>query len=247
MSSTRLYIEQPIVAGSEAEISGDPANYVGRVLRLKAGDALTLFDGRGAEYEAVLRSLSKSSIRVTVGDKCLRSTESPLRIHLLQGVSRGERMDLVVQKATELGVHRITPVLTDHTMVRLDDKRAAKRTQHWKGIAASACEQCGRNVLPVVDSPIALRTWISEHPGDQAPRLIMTPGAAVSLASVRPVEDRLTLLIGPEGGFSDAEYELAELTGFKSVGFGPRVLRTETAALAILAALQVLFGDLAPA
>ncbi len=246
MSETRLYIEGPIAVGSEAEIRDEQARYVGRVLRLKPGDCVTLFDGTGPEYSASIVSLGKTRVLVSVSDEIRRDAESPLRIHLLQGISRGERMDFVVQKATELGVHRITPVMTEYSVVKLDKKRAEKRIRHWHGIAASACEQCGRNVLPALDSPIALRNWLGENQNSTGMRIILKPGAEGSLKSIQPDDSQLIALIGPEGGFSDEEYELAETTGFNAVGFGPRILRTETAALAVVAAVQALSGDLAP-
>lgn len=246
MSETRLYIEGPIAVGGEAEIRDEQARYVSRVLRLKPGDCVTLFDGTGAEYPASIVSLSKTRVLVSVTDEIHRDTESSLRIHLLQGVSRGERMDFVVQKATELGVHRITPVLTEYSVVKLDEKRAEKRIRHWRGVAASACEQCGRNVLPVLDPPIALRNWLGENLDSAGTRIILKPGADGSLKSIQPDGGQLTALIGPEGGLSDEEYGLAEATGFQSIGFGPRILRTETAALAVVAAVQALSGDLAP-
>jgi 16S rRNA (uracil1498-N3)-methyltransferase len=246
MPRTRLYIEGPIDAADDIEISGDQARYISRVLRLRPEDHLILFDGSGAEYAAIIRTLGKDRITATITEKIDRCVESSLQIHLLQGISRGERMDFVVQKATELGVERITPVLTEYSVVRLDDKRAAKRVQHWQGVATSACEQSGRNVPPLVDSPIKLRNWLGENPGDKRPRLILKPGARKSLRSVCPADNHLTVLIGPEGGFSDEEYELASVAGFCPVGFGPRVLRTETAALAVVAGLQTLYGDLAP-
>jgi len=246
MSETRLYIEGPITVGGTAEIRDEQARYISRVLRLKPGDCVTLFDGAGAEYPASIESLGKTRVLVSVADEIHRVAESSLRIQLLQGVSRGERMDFVVQKATELGVHRITPIMTEYSVVKLDAKRAEKRIQHWHGVAASACEQCGRNILPVLDPPIALRNWLGENHNSDGTRIILRPGAKGSLKSIRPVDGQLIALIGPEGGFSDEEYELAEATGFQAVGFGPRILRTETAALAVVAAMQALSGDLAP-
>ena len=169
--------------------------------------------------------------------------ESPLEIHLLQGVSRGERMDLVIQKATELGVRRITPVMTGYGVVKLDPERALKKTAHWQGVAISACEQCGRNRLPQIEPPVALRNWMGEHLEDDGARLIMKPGAGGSLHDVAGVDGPVSVLVGPEGGFTETEYELADTAGFSPVGFGPRILRTETAAIAIIAALQALHGD----
>jgi 16S rRNA (uracil1498-N3)-methyltransferase len=153
-------------------------------------------------------------------------------------------MDIVVQKATELGVHRITPVITEYSVVRLDPKRTEKRVQHWRGIGASACEQSGRNVLPQIDPPQALRSWLGDNFERPGTRLIMKPGAKGSMKSIDGNVQQLILLIGPEGGFSNSEYELADATGFSAIGFGARILRTETAAVAAIAALQTLFGDL---
>ena len=244
MSRVRVHIDSPLAGTSEFRLTGDPARYVGRALRLGPDDKLVLFDGRGGEYEATILSLDKNSVTVTVGERVERNVESPLAIHLLQGVSRGERMDFVVQKTTELGVQRITPVITEYSVVKLEAKRAEKRLNHWRGVAASACEQSGRNVLPIIDAPQPLRAWLGEHYETPGTRLIMKPGGKNSIDSVDPKGANLILLIGPEGGFSDAEYELAEVAGFKAIGFGNRILRTETAAVAAIAVLQALYGDL---
>jgi 16S rRNA (uracil1498-N3)-methyltransferase len=245
MSDTRLYTDAPLAAGKSVEIRDDRARYVGRVLRLRPDDPVTLFDGSGAEYPATIASLRKDVVTLNVTD-CLRiDRESPLRVRLLQGLSRGERMDFVVQKATELGVARITPLFTEYCVVKLDEKRARKKTAHWRGVAASACEQCGRNVIPDIDSPIGLRNWLGDNPQDDSRRIILQPGADASIGAVDEALDAVTVLVGPEGGFSHAEYEVAADCGFRAVGFGPRILRTETAAVAILTALQTLYGDLA--
>jgi 16S rRNA (uracil1498-N3)-methyltransferase len=245
MSRTRLYSAAPIDDKSAIELSGDQARYIGRVLRLRPHDEITLFDGSGAEYRAIVVSISKSAVDLSITAGVERNVESPFQIHLLQGISRGERMDFVVQKATELGVTQITPILMEHSVVKLDPKRAEKRLQHWCGVASSACEQCGRNVLPVINEATALRDWLGRNHDNPGTRVILRPGSEDSFKSMPDVKDEVTLLIGPEGGFSEAEYELAEITGFRPVGFGPRVLRTETAALAAIAALQTLYGDLA--
>ena len=154
-------------------------------------------------------------------------------------------MDFVVQKATELGAKRITPVLTEYGVVKLGGERAAKRRDHWQGVAASACEQSGRTRLPLIDAPIALKQWFGDKPADADVDLILRPGAATPLAGVSPPATKACILIGPEGGFSDSEYEDAELAGFRAVSLGPRILRTETAAAAALAVMQANWGDLA--
>lgn len=244
MSRIRLFTDAPLAAGSDVELRGEEAHYLGRVLRLRSDHEITLFDGSGAEFCAIIRNVARNRIMVAVTRRIDRNVESPLRLHLVQAVSRGERMDFVVQKATELGVFRITPVLTEFSMVRLDPERADKRLQHWQGIARSACEQCGRNRLPVIDQPVALSGWLEENHLQEGGGIILQPGAAGSLRDVSPWHDPLAVVVGPEGGFSEAEYGMAAASGFRAVGLGPRVLRTETAAIAVLAALQALSGDL---
>jgi 16S rRNA (uracil1498-N3)-methyltransferase len=239
----RLYLDAVIQAGAGIELTGDRARYIGRVLRLRPGDPVTLFDGHDNEFTARIRSAGKSAVLLDVEELTGRSVESPLGVHLLQGISRGERMDFVMQKATELGVERITPIRTEYTVVRLSGARADKRVDHWRGVAASACEQCGRSRLPVVDAIIGLRDWLGDHRAMDDTRIVLAPGAARSVRNLEPTDRRLTVCIGPEGGFSDEEYDLLDATGFVAVGFGPRILRTETAATALLSTLQALFGD----
>jgi 16S rRNA (uracil1498-N3)-methyltransferase len=244
MSRTRLFSPVPLSGNTDVTLAGDQARYIGRVLRLKPEDSLTLFDGRGGEYPATVTTISKTTVQISIDTIEQRDTESPLAIHLLQGVSRGERMDLVVQKATELGVQRITPVLTEFSVVKLNADRAKKRVQHWSNIAISACEQCGRSILPVIDAPQPLRNWFGDNLGGTDTRLLMRPDANLSLNALDQAESNITLLVGPEGGFSEAEYEQAEIAAFTAVRFGPRILRTETAAIAAIAVLQSLHGDL---
>jgi len=244
MSRTRLFSPVPLSANTSVTLTGDQARYIGRVLRLKPGDGFTIFDGKAGAYPATVVTVGKTQVQINVAALYEQNAESPLTIHLLQGVSRGERMDFVVQKATELGVQRITPVLTEFSVVKLDPKRAQKRAQHWSNIAISACEQCGRNILPVIDAPQPLRNWFGDNLAGDNTRLLLRPDANFSLCSVTKPEGVVTLLVGPEGGFSDAEYEQAEIAGFRGTGFGPRILRTETAAIAAIAVLQALYGDL---
>ena len=225
-------------------LEGDRARYLGRVLRLRVGDEISVFDGTGPEWSAGIEGMTKSTATLRIGDSQEAGTESPLKIHLVQGISRGERMDYVVQKATELGVKRITPVLTEYGVVKLDDKRAAKRREHWEGVAASASEQSGRTRLPLIDAPLPLKTWFGAKPADTDVDLILKPGAKNSLAAIETPQTKVCLLIGPEGGFSETEYEDAEIAGFAGVSLGPRILRTETAAAAALAIMQASWGDL---
>jgi 16S rRNA (uracil1498-N3)-methyltransferase len=247
MPTTRLFSPVPLQANRETPLGGDQARYIGKVLRLKPGDALSLFDGSGGEYRTIIASIGKSTVVVNVGEHVDVNVESPLSIHLLQGISRGERMDFVVQKATELGVHRISPLLSEFSVVKLYGQRAEKRQGHWTKIARSACAQCGRNSVPQIDPPMQLRNWFGDNLDASCPpdsRIILTPGVSRTLSTLAKPEGQLIVLIGPEGGFSAAEYEQAAAAGFAGVGFGPRIMRTETAAIAVLAALQSLYGDL---
>jgi 16S rRNA (uracil1498-N3)-methyltransferase len=245
MSDTRLYTDAPLTPGEPVELNDEKARYVSRVLRLRADDVVTLFDGRGAEYPARITALGRDRVLLTVDERREIDRESRLRIHLLQGISRGERMDFAIQKATELGAASVTPVLTEYSVVKLNEKRAQKKTRHWQAIAISACEQCGRNVLPDIEHPVTLRNWMGEHYTAEGKRIVLQPGANASVSGLGEPVSEITVLVGPEGGFSDTEYELAAACHFQAVGFGPRILRTETAAAAILSALQTLYGDLA--
>ena len=233
-----------MINGVEAVLEGDRARYLGRVLRLRVGDEITVFDGTGPEWAATIAAMTKSTVTLALGDPHETALESPLKVHLVQGISRGERMDFVVQKATELGVKRITPVLTEYGVVKLDDKRAEKRREHWESVAASACEQCGRTRLPLVDMPLPLKHWFGAKPADADVDLVLAPGAGTPLPSVAAPQTKVCILIGPEGGFSQTEIEDAEIAGFKAVSLGPRILRTETAAAAALAVMQANWGDL---
>ncbi|MCH8098870.1 MAG: 16S rRNA (uracil(1498)-N(3))-methyltransferase [Proteobacteria bacterium] len=241
---TRLFVSSALINDTEIELDGDQARYLSRALRARVGNRLNLFDGNGAEWTAAILQISKNTVTLRIDDSHEARTESPLKVHLAQGISRGERMDFVVQKATELGVKRITPVLTEYSMVKLDGSRAEKRRDHWQRIATSASEQSGRVRLPLIDTPIPLKNWLGDKPQRIDTELILKPGAAATLPSLRPPETKICVLVGPEGGFSDSEYEDAEISGFKAVSLGPRVLRTETAAIATLAMLQSLWGDL---
>jgi 16S rRNA (uracil1498-N3)-methyltransferase len=247
MALTRLFISTTLRAGQELMLDSEQAHYIGRALRLRAGDVLSVFSAESGEFAATVIDIGKSSARLAVGEHIDTATESPLRIHLVQGVSRGDRMDTVVQKATELGVKRITPVLTEYGVVKLGGDRAKKRRDHWQKIAWSACEQSGRVRPPLIDPPLPLKTWFGGKSADADVDLVLQPGAATAMVSLTTPQTKVCLLIGPEGGFSDNEYDDAEVAGFLPVSLGPRVLRTETAALAAVAVAQTLWGDLASA
>ena len=242
---TRLFVSGQLINGAELLIEGDRARYLGRVLRLRVGDEITVFNGEGPEWAATIGGMTRNTATLHVGESDEVGTESPLKIHLVQGISRGERMDFVVQKATELGVKRITPVLTEYGVVKLDQARGEKRRDHWAGVAASACEQSGRTRLPLIDAPMTLKEWFGNKPAEVDAELVLMPGATSSLAAINTPTTKVCLLIGPEGGFSKIEYEDAAIAGFSAVSLGPRVLRTETAAVAALSVLQSRWGDLA--
>ena len=242
--STRLFVSGALINGAEVELNGDPARYLSKALRSRVGDDITIFNGEGPEWPATISQISKSTVVLELGDGFDANTESALKIHLVQCVSRGDRMDFVVQKATELGVKRITPVLSEYGVVKLDNARSEKKREHWQKIAASACEQSGRTRLPLIDTPITLKNWFGNKPASVDAELILTPGAATPLASIATPKTKVCVLIGPEGGFSDTEYGDASVSGFEAVSLGPRVLRTESAAIATLAVLQSLWGDL---
>jgi 16S rRNA (uracil1498-N3)-methyltransferase len=240
---TRVYIEEPLASGSRCLVTGSAANHLLRVLRLGVGSAVTLFDGTGGEYAARIELLQKDAVRIEVGAHAVSERESPLAVTLAQGISRGERMDWVIQKATELGVRRIVPIFTERSVVRLDARQAQKKSQHWRGIAVAACEQCGRNHLPELAAPVDLQDFLASAAHEDALRVLLSPAGTLRIGAIEPLE-KITLLIGPEGGLALAEKAAAVAQGFVEVQLGPRVLRTETAAIAALAALQQAFGDL---
>lgn len=242
MSTTRIFVPAPVRSGEDLWLDGERAHYLARVLRVRSADTIVVFDGRGGEYPAVVGKISRQGVQLRLGTHSPRNVESPLAIRLVQGISRGERMDFVVQKATELGVQRISPVYTANSVVRLKADRAEKKSGHWERIAQGACEQCGRNVLPVIDAAAVLGTVLAEPLGGS--RVILHPDGEEPICDLQRIDGAVTLLTGPEGGFNAAEIELAVRAGFVPLSLGPRILRTETAALAAIAILQSLFGDL---
>ena len=244
MPLKRLYVAEKLAAGAELRLGGEAARYLGRVLRLRAGETVHVFNGDDGEWSATIGNFGKDRVTLSVHEAIRNTAEPQLRIHLVQGISRGERMDFVVQKATELGVDRITPVLTAHGVVKLDSKRADKRRVHWQRVAESACEQSGRVNPPQVDAPLPLNDWLGSDRAGSALRLVLRPGAGKPFTSVEPPATGLCLLVGPEGGFSEREYDDAGFAGFEPVTLGPRILRTETAAVAAIAIAQALWGDL---
>ena len=238
MRLSRFFIDAPLSLGRH-ELPEAQAHYIGRVLRLAPGAAVQLFDGSGREYLSELVEVGKKSVSVELHEAFDGLAEPALRIHLGQGLSRGERMDWAIQKATELGVAEITPLVSERCEVRLKDERADKRLAHWRQIAISACEQCGRSVLPVINAPVSLDDWQRQVQAEL--KLVLHPVAEPLASHARP--SSLAFLIGPEGGLSDAEVEQAKHHGFHAARLGPRVLRTETAPVVALSVAQQLWGD----
>jgi len=241
MRISRLYLDLPLAPGESLILPSAAAHYLVHVLRLGPGDALTLFNGQGGEYAAQLSSVSKKAVVVRVGEYRPLDCESPLALTLVQGVARNEHMDYAIQKAVELGVQQIAPVITARTQ-RIDAARLQSRAQHWASIIENACAQCGRNRLPVLLPVQTFPAWLAQAP--QGQRLLLEPSATLSLHSLTLDGPSLSVLIGPEGGFTDAELAAALAAGCLGVRLGPRVLRTETAALAMLAICQARWGDL---
>ncbi|WP_115719912.1 16S rRNA (uracil(1498)-N(3))-methyltransferase [Gallaecimonas mangrovi] len=241
MRNPRIYEPQPLATGQTLLLSEDGANHVGRVLRMQAGQPLRLFNGDGNDYHAEIVEAGKKQVQVRINKAEALANESPLAIHLGQVISRGERMEFVIQKAVELGVTQITPLFSERCGVKLQGDRLDKKVGQWQKIATSACEQCGRAKVPTVNEVAILNDWV------QAPfdghSLTLSPYAKGGIASLSKAS-AARLLIGPEGGFSDEEVALASQAGFTDVLLGPRVLRTETAALAAISALQLSLGDL---
>lgn len=243
MRIPRIHVPAPLRSGSIVTLPEAAANHVARVLRLKPGAQLVLFNGTGGEYQAVLERLNKHQVDVAVGDAIDREAESPLHITLAQGISRGERMDYTIQKAVELGVNHIVPVFCRRSVVNLQGERLDKRVRHWQGVVNSACEQCGRNRLPLVSEPVDLDDWLRRDTAEL--KLILHPEAPLDLTGVAPPTGPVSLLIGPEGGFAPEEFTQAQDAGYIGLRLGPRILRTETAAVVALSVLQTLWGDLA--
>lgn len=244
MRLTRCHIDLPLQVGDEPLLPERAAAHLARVLRLREGDPCVLFNGDGCDYAARLLAMGKREVRVRIVSSSRVENESPLRIVLLQGIARGERMDLVLQKATELGVAAIVPVSGERTEVRLDAERAEKRLAHWRSVVESACEQSGRARVPTVSAPAALEAAARALQGDGL-RLVLDPQGEHRLDALeRPAAGQAWIAIGPEGGWSPRDRTTLQAAGFSGLRLGPRVLRTETAGLAAIAALQARFGDL---
>lgn len=242
MRIPRIYHPGAIALNSEFPLDDEAANHVGRVLRMPAGSELQLFNGDGFNYPARISNSDKKRVFVIANAQQANPVESPVKIHLGQGISRGDRMDFAIQKAVELGVTEITPLFTERCGVKLDGERLAKRNEQWQKIAISACEQSGRSIVPLVHPAISLDAWLAQPTKEL--KLTLHPWAKDTIKTLTPSTE-LRLVIGPEGGFSEQEMTRTAAAGFIGIQLGPRVLRTETAALTAISALQLQFGDLA--
>ncbi|MGH8549572.1 MAG: 16S rRNA (uracil(1498)-N(3))-methyltransferase [Methylococcales bacterium] len=241
MRIPRIYLPITLNPATPIELDEHSAHHVRSVLRLQKGDSLQLFNGRGSEFSAVLTLVSKKSVTLEVGEARPCNTESSLSIHFGLAVSRAERMDFAIQKSVELGVGSITPLLTERCVVRLDEHRSGQKQSHWQRIATNASEQSGRARVPEIRQPVPLNSWLQDC---QDLKIFLDPSSTRSLQTLESVPRSIYLLCGPEGGFTARERELAVNRGFIGVCLGPRILRTETAALAGITLIQALWGDL---
>ncbi len=244
MRTPRIHVESLLQPGMTVLLPEQAGEHVARVLRLERGAALVLFNGDSREYDAQLTTVAKRAVTAQIIAMRDVHCESPLRLTLAQSVARGEKMDWILQKATELGVSHIVPLITQRTEVKLDDERAQRRLAHWKYVIASACEQCGRNYLPTMDAPLRLDRWLETLDDDGTLRLALLPQGTLQVRQLSALADGTILAVGPEGGFSEQDIALFDQANFRGLRLGPRILRTETAGIAALAALQALHGDL---
>ncbi|MEO5811806.1 MAG: 16S rRNA (uracil(1498)-N(3))-methyltransferase [Rhodanobacter sp.] len=243
MRTIRIHVDSPLSIGTEVSLLGQAAEHVARVLRLAPGDAVTLFNGDGRNYPSLVLAAKKREVSVQIESEQPANNESPLALTLAQGIARGEKMDWIVQKATELGVVRIVPLLTERAEVRLDAERAQKRLARWRSVAISACEQSGRACVPQIEPALALEAWLEQLDGECGLRLSLLPQAQKSIRALHFATPRGVLVTGPEGGLGEQDIRALRTANFSDVSLGPRILRTETAGLAALAALQAVHGD----
>lgn len=243
MANLRFFTDSPLALNTDVQLSENAAAHATRALRLNVGDNAIIFNGDGFDYECTLTSVKKNAVTVTIIDSKPISNESPLNITLLQGISSGDRMDFTIQKAVELGVRQIQPINSQRSVVKLTHERAEKRVEHWQNVAVSACEQSGRAFVPKVLPPLTLESWLSQNAYNNTVRILLNPVGAKRLAEIQKPDAAIELLIGAEGGLSQGEIDLATAQSFQSIALGPRILRTETAALTAISVMQSLWGD----
>lgn len=243
MANLRFYTDSPLSLNAVIQLPENAAVHATRVLRLNAGDVATLFNGDGIDYTCTLTSVKKQTVIATITAAKPVNNESPLDITLLQGISSGDRMDFTIQKAVELGVKQIQPINSQRSVVKLSPDRAAKRVEHWQNVAISACEQSGRAFVPEVLPPLTLENWLSQNPYSNTTRIMLNPVGAKRLIEIPNPSTSIELLIGAEGGLSKDEIDLAISQQFQSIVLGPRILRTETAALTAISVMQAQWGD----
>lgn len=239
--TTRIYYNAILIPESNIFLSSTASHHVTAVLRMRVGDSLIVFNGIDGEYLAEITEIKKNKVTVYIKQFQAIERESPLQIHLAQGIARGEKMDFIIQKATELGVAKITPLFTEFSNVKLPADRLAKKIEHWRAVAISACEQSGRNQIPEIAEPQKLTTWLPQ--AQEGLKIILNPEAGKNTKDLSRTT-AATLLIGPEGGLNEQEVAAAQQNNFIPVKLGPRILRTETAGLAMIAILQALWGDI---
>ncbi len=242
MRIPRIYIDTPLAVDTVVTLDAPAANHVVKVLRLRPDDPLVLFNGSGGEYRAQLSAATKREVTARIAEHVARESESPLALTLAQSVSKGEKMDYTIQKAVELGVQRIVPVVSERTVVHLTEERLQRRLDHWRAVMIHACEQCGRNTLPELAPLVALSDFIATSGPGLC--LVLYHRSATGLHALQHHGQAVTLLVGPEGGWSEAEVLQVQRHDFHPVVFGPRVMRTETAAVAAISAIQTLWGDM---
>lgn len=243
MRLSRFFFPDTLALGARVNLPHEVAHYAAKVLRLAEGDAVALFNGDGHVYHAKILRIEKQDLTVIIDQRTPASSESPLCVTLLQGIASGDRMDFTLQKSVELGIGAIQPIQAERSVVKLTAERKEKRLQHWQNIVRAACAQCGRNVVPEVYPVMGLMDWLAGQVPAASLRILLAPDAALSLRELEKPLNSVVLAVGPEGGFSDNELRALQQYGFIPVRLGPRVLRTETAALAALSALQTCWGD----
>ena len=242
MRQSRIHTSQPLLSETSVELAGPAGHYLTRVLRLSQGDPVTLFNGDGNDYSGEISDIQSQRVQVRIIGSMKPGNESPLKITLVQAICRGERMDNALQKATELGVFCIQPLMSHRVGVRLDESRQIKRITHWQGVVISACEQSGRAVVPEVKKPLSISDWISG--AGESRLLVLDPVAENKLSDLSIEGDSISIMVGPEGGFTNEELEKVRANGVLAVSLGPRVLRTETAGPAAIAVLQAKTGGI---